>query len=426
MRLNAVPFLLASSLRGRRTRTLAVILGLAVGMFALGLSVVAGLGLGFSLQVHLRSLFPAQRIVLHPKSIEALWLKFNASSITPATVAKVRALPGVARVSPEATVRFPISAAGELLGNAMQTAISVSGVEPWLMGDEVSTATMQWDPTSTKPVPAVLSYYFLDLYNMGLAEGNGLPKFSASAIVGKHITLLLGESTITENKGSKTLNLRSQIVGLTRDPDLLGLILPLNAVEAMNAWDGIADKQYRALHVELTSPQAVEAIQKELPKLGLEMRDRMAPWRRALAFVWLIGIGFVMLGLLVFILAIAYMASAVTWMLAERRRDLAIFRALGATSRQVAALVATEIALTCLIGIGLGLSIAVGLTLTGNHYYHVWRADRAFLPDNLFAVPWRYIIFLGIGCWLAAMLLCLGRVIIGTRTPIAGVLGKGE
>ncbi len=425
MRPSALAFLLTAAMRGKRMRNAAVMGGLTVGMLALGLSTVAGLGTSRSLQRHLEALFPDQRIVVTPATVELLMLQADAITITPETVAAVRALPGVVRLSPEATVRFPLSAKGNLMGKTYSTDLTVTGIEPWLLGEE-APEDFSYDSEADSQ-PTVLSHYFLDLYNTALAESNSLPKFNASAIIGRHIVLKLGESTMhLREETRRTREVKTHIAGLTRNPDLLGLLVPLEVVEEFNAWYGIEDKCYRALHVELVDSEAVEALKPVLAAMNLEVRDRMAPWRKALTVVRLVGIAFMALGVLVFGLALAYLGSVITWMLSERRRELALFRALGASPRQVMTLLATEVGTISFLGIGAGIALAAAVLYYGNGVYLEWRAGRVFLPEALFAVPWWWLALLGVGCWTIAMALSLSQVVAGTRMPISGALTKNE
>ncbi|HOZ45569.1 MAG TPA: FtsX-like permease family protein [Candidatus Hydrogenedentes bacterium] len=424
MRIRSIAFLMRACMRGKELRNAGVIGGLAVGMLALGLSTVAGLGMTRSLQRHLTELFPEQRVVLRPKTVEALLLQAETMSITGEVVDAVRKLPGVVRVCPEAVVRFPLSGQGNLLGQNYSTDLSVTGVEGWLLGDE-APEDFTYDPKTDEFVPVVLSYYFLDLYNVALAESNKLPKFSPSAIIGRHITLKLNESTI-HPPGPETVTkaVPSQIVALTRNPDLLGLLAPLDVVESFNEWAGLTDKVYRALHVELESAEAVEDLGPYLDDLGLEMRDRMATWRKALVVVRLVAAALVALGVLVFVLALAYLASAITWMLSERRRELALFRALGASPGQVILLLASEIGLISVTGIALGLGTALAALYFVNSAYLSWRAERAFLPETLFSLPWWWVLIMALGCWGVAMGLSLSQIIRTRRDSISTTLTK--
>lgn len=426
MRVRSVFFLVRVSLRGKRLRCAAVIAGLAVGMLALGLAMAGGWGTARSLRRHLESLYPEQRVVLRAKTVEAFAFQAETTIITPETAAAVAALPGVVRVSPEATARFPLSARGSLMGKTYSTDMTVTGIEPWLLGEEAPDGFV-YDPAPDAAVPAVFSNYFLDLYNIALAESNHLPQLTPAAVVGRHLDLILGESTLQEpDPARQTKVVPARLVGLTRNPDLLGLLLPLEAVEAFNAWYGIPDKRYRQLHVELASSDAAEALLPGIDRLGLQMLDRMAAWRKALTVVHLVAAAFVGLGILVFALALAYLASTITWMLSERRRELALFRALGASPRQVVALLVSEAGAISFLGIALGLVLAIAGLGCGNEVYAQWRAERAFLPETLFAAPWWWTALLGLGCWTLAMMLSLAQVLANTGRPISTALSKNE
>jgi len=422
-----IAHLLRTTTRGRRARNAAVVAGLGVGMLALGLSTVVGLGTTRSLQHHLDALFPAQRIVLRPATVEALMLQGDATTITPETVEKVSALRGVVRVSPEASVRFPLRAYGELLGENYGSDVSVTGIEGWLLGDE-KPEHFTYDPDNDAETPAVLSYYFLDLYNSALAVANNLPKFSPDALIGRELTLALGVSSVhQEGKDGWMVpdrEVTARIMSLTTNPDLLGLMVPLDVVESLNAWYGIEDKVYRALHVEMASAEAIEDIKPTIAAMSLQIRDRMAPWRKALVLVRLVGVAFIGLGVLVFALALAYLGSTFTWMLAERRQELALFQALGASPMQAMLIVAVEIGIVSVLGVAFGVGLAAGALEVVNAAYLDWRASRAFLPETLFAVPWWWLVLLATGCWALAVALGLRRVTHSMQVPISEALTR--
>jgi hypothetical protein len=429
MQYSAQFHLLLLSLRARWKSYLWVIAGMAVGMLALGLSVVAGLGLGRSLEQYLSDIFPENRVLLRPKTMNMLWLQVETAVISPETVEKARALPGVKRLSPEATLRFPVSAEGSLLGNTYRTDISVTGIEPWLLGDD-APADFTYDFSKGGEVPCILARYFLDLYNMTLAESNKLPKLSEQAAIGRKFTLYLGASSLRpvnfDRPDTKFKAVDSKIVALSRNPNLLGLIIPLEAVEAMNEWYGVGRREYRGLHVELENPAALDAIREQLPALGLELVDSTATWRRAVTFIQLVGLGFVGFGALVFALSLGYMSSSVEWMLARRRRERGLFHALGATGARIVGLVGAEVALVSGLGVGLGFAGCAAGFRWINAWYQTWRQDRAFLPEQLFAIPWTWLWGLAAACWLVAMGLALRAILRDARRPVIDILSRGE
>lgn len=388
MRLRSSLFLLRISLKRRARHHLGVAGGMAIGMLALAAAAIAGPGLAWTLSRHLQSLYPAQRVVLRPKAGNMIWLQVETTRITTETVARVRTLPGVLRVSPEATLRFPASAVASLLGNTYQTDISVTGVEPWLLGDDAPPA-FTYDPAASSEVPAVLARYFLDLYNMTLAESNSLPKLSPAAAIGRHFELILGQSSIRAARPDRPARrVDCRIVALGSNPDLLGLVVPLEAVEHFNALYRAGPPEYRSIHVELDRPEALESLKPRFEALGLTVLDRAGPWRRVVLFIGLAGAGFIALGALVFALALAYMASSLTWMLSRRRRELALYQALGADAPQVRQLLMTEVAIVCGTGLAAGWALAAAAQLGVNRWYAAWRGTRDYLPASLLGLPW--------------------------------------
>ncbi|HBF33850.1 TPA: hypothetical protein DDW35_04745 [Candidatus Sumerlaeota bacterium] len=422
MRLSAALTLSRISFRTHWKTWLWIIAGMGIGTLALGISIFAGLGVSKSLKNHLNAIFPENRVIIQPKMVDVQVLRVETSTITEDTLRQVRALPGVKRISPEATLRFPVSASATLWGNTYTTDITVTGVEPWLLGNDVPT-TFTYNPETDTQVPAILAAYFLDLYNLALAEGNKLPKLAPAAVLNREFDLVLGSSSIHPAKADgKMLVITGKVCALSRNPDLLGLLIPLSAVESFNKWYGLPMATYRRLHVELDSITALDALRPKLDAMKLEAVDPAGLWRRLAAFLDLIGLGFAALGALVFVLAMAYLLASVSWMLARRQRERAMFLTLGCSRRELTILMTGETAVLSGIGIALGLGLSVALFHLANIWYHAWRADRTYLPTELFAAPWSWVIAIGFICWGIAILFPGYRIHRESReTPIVAL-----
>jgi hypothetical protein len=423
MRISAIVFLLNRSLRTRWRRYIGLSIGVAIGTFALCTTFGFGIGAARSLATHFDRMFPPQRVILRPKAINAVWLKFQAAPITPVTVRTVRAMLGVLRVSPEATIRFPICGEGELFGSTFQTDLTVTGVEPWLFGAD-APPMYTYDPAHPpREVPAILSQYFLDLYNMTLAESNGLPKLAPAAVIGRHLRLILGSSSIrpVDPGSSAAANvevLDTRLVGLSSNPELLGLMIPLEAVEAFNARHGVSGRTYQAIHAELAKPDALDSQKAKLATLGLEVHESGAAWRRALTIARLAAGGFVGIGALVFFMALAYLSASISRLLERRRREIALWRALGARNRGIIGLFGAEAGLCLLPGVIAACAATTGLMRYANHWYAAWRGEQTYLPEILLDVPgWSICAVAGI-CWVAMIAIAMARAYFVARKSI--------
>ncbi|MFW6304128.1 MAG: FtsX-like permease family protein [Candidatus Sumerlaeota bacterium] len=397
-------------------------LAIGFGVMALGLALAIGLGPSRALKQHMRRIFPEQRIVLKPASSDILFVKVEMTKITPTILEQVKALPGVERVSPEVTVRFPVRAEGSLFGMTYSTDLTVTGVEPWVLGDDLPE-NFWWEKDKREWVPAVLSQYFLDLYNMALAESNKLPKLSPNAAIGRDFWVVLGESSIRPSADdSKVRYEECRIVGLSRNPDLLGLVIPLDAVESFNAWWGLANQEFRALHVELANPEAAQDVEKAAEKLGLSVPDRQAPWRRAVLISRIAGSVIATLGLLVLGLAGAYVTLATRVMLKEWKREMAIWRATGASMAVVRRVVVATILLAGMVGAVAGLGGAYGLVSIGRMVYDRLATQWSFLPPDAVQLPPTWSLCLLVALALGLGLMALREMGKALGEPIAAIL----
>ncbi len=129
MNLNAFLYLLRLSLRNNVKRHLGVFLGIGIGAFALALSALATVGVVGALEKHLKKIVPQHRVMLKPVSLNLAWLQVQTSSISTYTLQAVREIPGVLRVSPEAVLRIPAKARGQIFNTELVTDVSLSGVE---------------------------------------------------------------------------------------------------------------------------------------------------------------------------------------------------------------------------------------------------------------------------------------------------------
>src|SRR5690606_2775145 len=88
--------------------------------------------------------------------------------------------------------------------------------------------TFSFDETTSQPIPVIVPQLFLDMYNLGYADGVGFPKINEEFLIGKRFTLELGENYITGATTGKKQVLICQIVGLSADSSLIaGVYIPL-------------------------------------------------------------------------------------------------------------------------------------------------------------------------------------------------------
>ncbi len=114
----------------------------------------------------------------------------------------------------------------------------------------------------------------------------------------------------------------------------------------------------------------LEGVRKEVraafPDAGFGVSDRRDPAPGARRAVDRLGQFLTLVGLTTLLIGGAGVANAVASYLDKKRRTIAVFRALGASSRDILSIYITEILLLAVLGIVAGLVLGPVVTLTGN------------------------------------------------------------
>jgi hypothetical protein len=309
--------------------------------------------LRFEVRPEIERLFPQQRILVEPAGMDVVFLRLQSGSITEDVLMRLGNLEGVVAVHPQMAAEFPAMAEVKLPGmaNAFSSEAAIFGVSTEMIAAELPSGSSFDPPPAGRPVPVMASAYFLDLYNLGIAESNRLPKITERAAVGREFDLILGDSMIGMGSRSRVRSVRARVVGLTRDPNLVGLIVPMQVLASWNREfaSGWTPRFIRVL-VDAESPDAALRVREQIKALGLSTTmaaEDLERYGQALAVAeWILG------GLLAAILALAAVgvASTVAMSARERRASWGIQRAMGMKPGRLMLLVMGEgllIAGTC-------------------------------------------------------------------------------
>lgn len=355
-------YLIARNQRIRRSRLFSARLGIGFAVFFLSLGLGAAMGAWRSVRPVLEKVFPPQTLIVRPAAFNVALLRVRTATLTDSTLDAIRAIPGVRGVNAHMPVQFPLHARGKLgpMQEEIVTEIAVHGVGREVVADALdATETFVWQLNDPRPCPVVISSYFLDLYNLGLAESNRLPQFNERALIGKTFTLVLGISAILgPGNTERYQQVQCAVAGFTRDPNLAGVALPIEAVRSFNRWylGETYEATYTLAQVKTASVANIESVATALGALGLstsvpgQMLERWR-WivRGVFALLWAIGLG-------VLLIALVNTANTFALVLMERRGEIGMFRALGATRRLIHRLYLAEAAW---VGVSAGLGGAL-------------------------------------------------------------------
>jgi len=376
VRFRSYLFLIGRHMAGAPLRSVVAVAGVAVAA-AVWMAAVAAVWLvRVEIAPRIETIFPANRLVARPAAAPLLMFDIGPARLSEATARAIEGWPGVAAVARQAAITFPLRAEINLLGNALQTDAIVNGVDPSLVAAELpDPGAFAYSSDPAAPVPVVASRYFLDMYNLGYAESEGLPRVNESAVVGRHFQLILGESVSSGPREKKRIA-QCRVVGLTRNVQLIGLVVPIEYAREWNAWHrgagaASAREGYTALHVSVRSAEAYAEVESRLRAEGMQVESARDLLERARLMLALIVGGATAGGLLVVALAGFNLWNTFTLNLIQRRREIAVLRALGATPGQVFAVFGAEALALAAAGCALGGGAIATLVL----------AARGRLPD---------------------------------------------
>ncbi len=400
--------------------------GIAAGTAALIFFLALGLGVR---AVLLGEVFPIDQVELEPpkaKDPGLLGLLLGGGSAPPgvpeAAAARLAAVPGVTGIFPKLRFAFPSSGHGgkEIFGHEVGTAELVGdGIDPALVkgdtfgeafadplshpgpacADDAACAAPQYcerpgtaaEGRCSDPVPALVSRYLVEIFDKSLAPAHGLPPVGESLVAraqGVTFTMRLGESLLGRAKIGSPRSVRVRVVGVSRRAIDLGITMPLDVVRRWNreyAGDAAAD-QYSSVMVQVRSAEVSSAVLAEGSALGLLPKDTRA---RDVS-VLISGVT----GLLTLIAAVILVVSASNIaytfrvLVTERRAEIALYRAVGATAADVRAWMLALAVVVGVLGGAAGIVVARAAALAADVLAAKKLPDFPFKPESFFAFPW--------------------------------------
>lgn len=425
MRARALGSMAWRDLAATRARSLVSGTGIAMGVAVL--LVIAGLGLGARdviVKEVVREL-PVDMVEVIPKTVDLGLVKLRAGGIFGSVafdddlVRRLAQLPGIVQVYPKLEVRMPVGARGgaQIFGRGIYTDLFMTGLPDELVQPEVG-AEFRDGPG---PIPVVISSQLIEIFNTSVAPGLGVPAMTASTLVGFEFDLVVGRSIMLGSRGTKQQGVvRARIVGVSRHAMRIGISVPLaSARRLLDEYAEGADRSYGSIVVQASHPRDVPEIARAVAALGLDVDDTAKRTSDVVSATTAIAS---LIGLLVLAMAAVNIAHAFFALLSERRRELAVLRAVGATRTDLLLVVLVQAAI---VGAGGGLVGAVLARLVAFAIDRVGLTlvpDFPFKPETFFSMP----LWLFVAAWVAAIAAaCLGALwpaVRASRLPVARAL----
>ncbi len=406
-----------------------IVVGIAAFVFFLGLSIGVK-------EVILGDLFPLERVeVVAPRA--SFLGRDMRQRIDDAVVEKILGRPEVSSAVPRMSMGFPAAGQAQFEGHALGFEVGgfADGISPEFVADEEFAELFQdWedpalrgDPTRCDPsteaatgvcgdparyycdqrdrtchhrVPVLVGPTLIELYNGQFARSHGLPvigqfeQFLATrGGIGKlRFRIGLGDTMVAGSNvkipRGKQRWVDGMLVGISPKAIPIGMTVPIGYMKRWNRefLGEEAASAYSSVVVSLSDKDQAAPFAAWLEReLGLKLADSMG--ERFATAIFIITSLFVLISFVIVIISAINIAHNFFMQVSERRRELGLIRALGATRVDVRLLVLGEAAIIGVIGGLLGIALALGAAWAVDAASAAWLPAFPFKPESYFAFP---------------------------------------
>jgi hypothetical protein len=259
-------------------------------------------------------------------------------------------------------------------------------------------------------IPIVMGPTMIELYNAQFAKSHGLPVIDADfvkwvtargGLSAMRFSIGLGQTTIAGSNTTikaKPRRVEGVLVGMSQRAMPIGMTMPIQYIQRWNKeyMGDEAASTYSSIIVTLKDRTQIAVFSQWLQdELDLRLEDSLGEKFATVLFV--IRLVLVLISLVIIGISAINIAHNFFMQVTERRRELGLLRAVGATQHDVRLIVLGEAALIGLIGgilgVLLGMAIAAGIDYASAHYLPRF----PYKPATWFNFKW-WIWAGGLGC----------------------------
>lgn len=350
------------SIYKRKFRTFLAIASIAIGTCSLLVFMGLNKGIQTATFQKMEKQSPLTQITVRPPIEETGIISFitrpEGTKIDRTHIEQISKIRGVKNVYPETQFNNFASIQANLLGQTLITDAMIFGVPKGFIETDIKNPEI-WD-RKEEPYPAIIPRKLLEIYNLAVAYPQNLPTLSEDILIGRTLTLYPNYSTFFPVQNDKTQRVELEVVGFSDKINLIGATLPFEVVEKLNRkYTATPDTKILELFVETTDEAITNSVAKKIEDLGFntfylqkdleDVQMRFNYLRNSLGAISAI---------ILITCGIAIMSTFLAT-ISERIKELALFRALGATKTHIKKLILFEAGITGLMGSFLGVAIGI-------------------------------------------------------------------
>jgi hypothetical protein len=257
------------------------------------------------------------------------------------------------------------------------------------------------DRTCHHRVPIVMSPAMIELYNGQFAKSHGLPiadvdfvKFIAArgGLSAMRFSIGLGLTTVAGSNTQLTARPRrveAVLVGISPRAMPIGMTMPIGYIQRWNKeyLGEDAATRYSSIIVKLKDRNRIAVFAQWLQDaLDLRLEDSLG--QKFATAIFVIRLVLILISLIIITISAINIAHNFFMQVTERRRELGLLRAVGATRLDVLLVVLGEAALIGLIGGLLGILFAIGIGRLVDWGSAHYLPRFPFKPESWFHFKW--------------------------------------
>jgi ABC-type lipoprotein release transport system permease subunit len=340
------------TIRQKKFRTFLASTSITIGTASLILFLGLSSGIKQATFAEIEKTSPLTQITVRPNAENTGIISFIAQSegskLTKEDIETISKLENIVEVYPEIQFSDFASIEARLLGFVMTTDAMVFGVPTGFIENDITSANL-WDRTE-EPFPTLIPRRILDLYNLGIAAPRGLPKISEESLLGKELKLYPSYSTFFPGSKTKVEPLRLEVVGFSDKANLLGVTLSTQVVEKLNTDYSKTTPLITELFVVTNDPSKTTETAKKIEELGFNTEYFQKNFEEIEAKFAYLSLSMGTISLIILLTAGIAIISTFLATIAERTKELGLFRAIGATKRHIKQIILYESIIIGLIG----------------------------------------------------------------------------
>lgn len=252
------------------------------------------------------------------------------------------------------------------------------------------------------PIPVIASNHLLELYNgslaMALSTGKKkMPQLSKQTVLGFQFWAEFNQSYIDRSRGKDAITRRLKLVGFSDKAISVGITIPLPYVRRLNErYRGAeAAATYHSVILQVEDQTQVPQIVTAIKEMGFDLAEKTENAERAADIIKTVQSVFALVSAIIVSIAAINISQMFFMIIYQRRREIGLLRALGASKSDVRRLILGESVVIGLFGGVLGVGFGVGAARLAD-YVSQRLPEFPYKPESFFAFPaWLWLAAIG-------------------------------